>query len=106
MESLYEKAKAYTDTTLELARLKAVEKTAGIMGNLVARLALILMLLMFGFCTNIALALWLGALMGEAWMGFLSVACFYGLLALLVHYVWGDGIRKKIADAFVSQVLS
>jgi hypothetical protein len=106
MESLYEKAKAYTDTTLELAKLKAVDKTASIIGAVVARVAVLLLLLMFGFCANIALALWLGSLLGAAWLGFLVVAGFYGVVALFVHFVWGDSLRKKIADAFVSQVLN
>ena len=106
MESLYEKAKAYTDTTLELTKLKAVDKTAGILGTVVARMAVLLTLLMFGFCANMALALWLGSLLGEAWLGFLVVAGFYVLIALLLHFVWQEGLRKKIADAFISQVLS
>jgi hypothetical protein len=106
MEALYEKAKAYTDTTLELAKLKAVDKTAGILGTVIARVAVLLMLLMFGFCVNVALALWLGSWLGAAWLGFLVVAGFYGLVALFVHFVWQDQLRKKIADAFVSQVLS
>ena len=106
MESLYEKAKAYTDTTLELAKLKAVDKSSDLISTLVPRLTVIMMLLIVIFCMNIALALWLGTLTGQAYFGFLLVAGFYSLLALFMHFFLHTRIKKRIADAFIANLLS
>lgn len=106
MESLYEKAKDYTDTTLELARLKALDKAAGAVGALVPRLVLLLVMVLFVFSANIALALWLGSLTGQAYYGFLIVSGLYLLLGLLIRYAWQESLSKKISDAIISNLLS
>lgn len=106
MESLYEKAKDYTDTTLELAKLKALDKAAGAIGALVPKLLLLLLLILFVFSANIALALWLGALTGQAYYGFLIVSGFYIVLAAFIHFVWQERIGRKIGDAIISNLMN
>ena len=59
-EMLYEKAKSYTETSLELFKLNAIDKTADIVSSLISRLALVLVVAMFTLFVNIALSLFLG----------------------------------------------
>ena len=104
MESLYEKARAYTDTSLELAKLKAVEKSSDLISSLIPRLLVLLLILIVIFCLNIALALWLGAVTGHSYYGFLLVAGFYTLLALILHMFLHQRIKKSIATAFITNL--
>lgn len=106
IEALYEKAKAYTDTTLELAKLKALDKTADLVSTLIPRLLVAVLLILFVFCANIALALWLGLLTGQAWYGFLLVAGFYLLIAAILHFFLHLPLKKRIANAFISSLFS
>ncbi len=106
MELLYDKVKEYTDTTLELAKLKALDTASVAIGALVPRLLILLLLVLFVFCANIALALWLGALTGQAYYGFLIVAGVYVMLAIIIRYTWQERLGKKIADAIISNLLN
>ncbi len=104
-EALYEKAKDYTNTTLELAKLKALDKASDLVSTTVPRVAVIILLLLFAFCANMALSFWLGALTGQTYYGFLIVAGFYLLLALFIHYVLHKSIKRRIANAFIKKIL-
>lgn len=106
MDSLYEKARDYADTTIELARLKAVRKAAEVSAELLPRLVVFLFLLLFVFCANIALGLWLGALMGAAYYGFLAMAGAYMLLGLIVRFFLRERMGKSMAEAIISKLLS
>jgi len=106
MEALYEKARDYTNTTIEIAKLKAIEKTSDIISSLVPRLIVLCLLIMFVIVFNIAVSLWLGALMGQAYYGFLVVSAFYILSAAIVHFMISDSIRRNIGNAIISRLLN
>ncbi len=106
MESLYEKAKEYASTNIELAKLKAIDKAADVVSALVPRLIVLLALLIFLFIANIAVALWLGLVMGRAWYGFAVVAAFYLLVAAVVHFVMQPSMKKNIANAVIARLLN
>ena len=106
IESLYEKAKDYTNTTIEIAKLKALEKTSDVVSSLVPRLIVILFLLIFVIIFNIAISLWLGRLMGETYYGFLAVSGFYILTAAIVHFFLHDSIKTNISNALINRLMN
>ena len=85
-EMLYEKAKSYTETSLELFKLNAIDKTADIVSSLISRLALVLVVAMFTLFVNIALSVFLGKILGEYYYGFLVVSGIYLILILLLYF--------------------
>jgi hypothetical protein len=54
---------------------------------------------------SLGLAFWLGDLFGKIYLGFLTVAGFYGLLALMVHLFLGRWIKKMICDYLIKEAL-
>ena len=86
IELLYQKAKEYTETSIELYRLNAIDKTADVVSSLFARLALLMVVAMFTLFINIALSLYIGKLVDEMYLGFLIVSGFYLILSIVIYY--------------------
>jgi ABC-type dipeptide/oligopeptide/nickel transport system permease component len=77
IETLFEKAEAYSKTSFELGKLKSVETTSSVVTYLVSRLSVVIMISLFALILNIGIAIWLGKLLGEYYYGFFIVAGFY-----------------------------
>jgi len=54
---------------------------------------------------NLGLAIWIGKLLGQLYLGFFVMAAFY-LLAGLVYYIFfQDKIKKMVSEYVINQVL-
>ncbi|HEX2684404.1 MAG TPA: hypothetical protein VHL77_10745, partial [Ferruginibacter sp.] len=67
IEPLLERAEAYGKTSFELIKLKALNKTADVSATFLSRAIFILVISFFLFTINVAIALWLGDLLGKAY---------------------------------------
>ena len=105
IESLFERAETYGRTTYELSKLKLLETTNIVVTSLIARLSTILMVAMFSFVLSIAVALWLGDLLGKAYYGFFIVAGFYLLAGLVLHFFLHRWVKKPISELIIKQAL-
>lgn len=105
IEPLMDKAEAYAKSSLELLKLKAVDKTGDVTATLISRLLLIVVVSFFVFTLNIALALWLGDLLGKAWYGFMIVALFYALLSVVLLMIHPT-IKSKANNAIIRKLLN
>lgn len=105
IESLFEKAEAYGRTTFELSKLKLLETTNIVITALIARLSVILMISMFSFVLSIAVALWLGDILGKAYYGFFIVAGFYFLAGIVLHFFLLRWVKKPISELIIKQAL-
>lgn len=106
LEALYEKTKEYVNTNIDLAKLKAIDKTSDIVSSFVPKLLIAVCLLLFVVGANIALSLWLGDLLGKNYYGFLAVSGFYLLIAIIIHFGLSSTIKKRVANAIVSRLLN
>ncbi len=103
LEPLLEKAEAYSKTSFELLRLKALDKAADVSSTLASRSLFVLIVSFFAFCINIAIALWLGDLLGKAYYGFLIVAFCYaivGIILLIIH----PFTKSRVKNAIIRQL--
>ncbi len=105
IEPLLESAEGYSKTSLKLIKLKFVDKTSDVMSTLVSRLLLAIALLFFVIILNIAVALWLGDLLGKDYYGFLIVASFYGLIAIILFYIH-PFIKARVSNSIVKKMLN
>jgi hypothetical protein len=105
IESLYERAEAYGKTTYELSKLKLLETSNTVITSLVARLSVILMISMFTFIMTIAIALWLGEILGKAYYGFFIVAGFYLVVGIVLHFFLHSWVEKPISELIIKQAL-
>lgn len=106
IEELFEKAEAFGKTSLELYRLKAIEKLADVSSNLVSNIVIILCFALFFMMLNVGLALWIGDLLGTAYLGFLIVAGFYLLLLLVVYALRDSIIKEPISKSILDKTLN
>lgn len=105
IESLIEKGEQYGKTTLELIKLKTVDKSADVVSTLVSWVIVIVLTVLFFLIFNIGLALWIGELLGKSYYGFFAVAGFYALLALIFGIYREQFIKKPVNNSIVTQVL-
>jgi hypothetical protein len=105
VEDLFEKAEVYARTTVELVKLKALEKAAESMSFLVTRVAVGILCTFFLLLISVGVALWIGSLMDHLYAGFFIVSGIYLCSALLVYIFRRSIIQKPIIKAFVSSFL-
>jgi hypothetical protein len=105
VELLFEKAKNYTETSLELYKLNAIDKTADVVSSLISRIALLLFVAMFTLFVNIALSLYLGKLLGEYYYGFLVVSGFYFILSILLYFYSNKYIKIPVTNLVIAKLL-
>jgi hypothetical protein len=105
MLQLLEKAEEYGNTKYELIKLQAVDKGSDILSSLLLRMAKMALFAIFLFLVNIGIALWLGALLQEMYLGFFALAAMYGLTILLLHFALSKSIKQNLRDSFIKQML-
>ena len=106
VEPLLLKAEAYSKTSYELIKLKAVDKTSDVLSSGVSRGMTVLVLSIFTVMVNIAVALWLGDILGKAYYGFFSVAGFYAICGLILYFYMHNWIKQRISNSIISQMLN
>ena len=105
IELLYEKAKNYTETSIELFRLNAIDKTADVVSSLFTRLILIMVVAMFTLFINIALSLFIGSLLGATYLGFLIVSGIYLVLSIIIYNYNEKLIKIPLTNLVISKLL-
>ena len=105
IESLIEKGEQYGKTTLELLKLKTLDKSADVVSNLVSWLIVFIFAVLFFLILNIGVALWLGELLGKSYYGFFVVSGFYALLALIFGIFRKQIVKNPVNNSIVTQVL-
>ena len=105
IEMLFERAEDYTRTTVELAKLHAVDKTADVMSSLLSRLTVSIVFVMFAFLVNIGLSLWIGELLGKVYYGFFIVSSFYLIIAIILYIYKDQWLKMPISNFIIVKML-
>lgn len=87
--------KGYLDAQKRYLQLSWSERLGVLMGRLVANLAVLAATGLALLFLNIALALYLGELLGSIPLGFVLVAAGYLLLLGVFHLWWTSGARER-----------
>ncbi len=106
IEPLFLKAEQYGKTTIEIIKLKTIDKTAGYVSTIVSRLFVTLCVFMFLLIVNIGLSLWIGDLLGKVWFGFFCVAGFYAVLGLVLYFFFHESIKRRVSKSILIQALN
>jgi hypothetical protein len=105
LESLLEKATDYGKTSLELVKLKALDKTTDIVSSLIPHSVVFVLIASFLIFLNLGLALWLGEVLGKIFYGFFVVAGFYVILAIIIHFFMHKRLKILVGNYFIRRVL-
>ena len=105
LNTLLERAADYGNTSLELVKLKAIDKTTDIISSVIPLVIFILLVTSFLVFLNLGIAFWLGEILGKEYYGFFIVAAFYILLGLIIRFLLNKWIKKLIGDYFIRHIL-
>jgi fatty acid desaturase len=106
IESLLEKATEYGKTSLELIKLRTLDKTANVISTFIPNSFVFISVASFMLFINIAIAFWLGEILGKVFYGFLVVAAFYGFLGIVLHFFLHNYFKKRIRDSIIKLLLN
>lgn len=105
IETLFNKAKKYTETSIELYKLSAIDTSADIVSSLASRAILILI---FSTCItflNLGLAFLIGSLLGSYFKGFFIIALFYLIVAVFVYAFNETLIKRQVTDLVITKLM-
>jgi hypothetical protein len=105
IEPLLERVEAYGKTNFELFKFKSLDKSADITSTVISRLLLFFVLAISILSLNIAIAFWLGNLLGETYYGFLLVALFYSVISIGVYFIQ-PFIKARFYDLIIKQMFN
>ncbi len=105
LDSLLETASDYGKTSLELVKLKTIDKTSDVVSSLVPHSIVFILIASFLFFLNLGIAFWLGDILGETFYGFFVVAAFYILAGIVIHFFMHKRIKNLVGNYFVKNVL-
>ena len=105
LEPLWERAEDYGKTSLELLKLKSIDKTSDVVSTILPYAVVIVLTSIFLVFVNLGIAFWLGAIWGSEFLGFFAVAAFYGLCGIIVHYFLHDKIKERIRNTIIQLLL-
>ena len=105
IKPLLERSEEYIKTGFELNKLKLLAVFAESSSTLLSRLILVIFVSLFILSGTIALALWLGEVLGKNYFGFLLVTAFYGLVAFVVIGIHHH-IKRKINTVLIKQMFN
>ena len=104
IESLIEKVKSYVETTVDLLKLKAIDKSSTVASVVIDYLIVFLMFGIFAILLNVGLALLIGEFLGKAYYGFFIMAVINAIIGfvLLKNNKW---IKTPLTNNMVKKLL-
>ena len=105
VEVLFERAQAYTRTSIQLFKLKTTEKLAEMVSEIASNLVILVIFILFFVNLNIGLALLLGALLGNSWLGFILVSGVYAIIGFVVYLFRESWIKQPVNNSIITQLL-
>ena len=105
VKSLFESAKVYGKTSLDLLKFKTVDKTADAISSAIAGFVVAIVMTLFFLILNIGIALWLGDLLGRSYYGFFALAGFYLIIGLIFSSMRIKWFKDPIANMLVKKFL-
>lgn len=105
-ETLLERAEDYTKTSIELIKLKAVDKISDGASSAASKVAAMFFFVFFFLMLSVGIALLLGDLLGKAWYGFMAVAGLYGILFAVLFFIKHNWLKKMVGNSIIKSMLN
>lgn len=105
LESLLESAIDYGKTSLDIAKLKALDRGSTIASAFISHSVVVVLIASFMIFLNLGLAFWLGKILGEIYWGFFVVSAFYIIAGLIFHFFIHRRLKRNIRNTIIKNVL-
>ncbi len=104
LEVLIEKVESYIKTTLELYRLKAIDKITDVFATIASSLVIAFIITLFFILVSIGLSLYLGELLGKSYYGFFVLGGFYGVVTIVICLNRRKWLEAKMNDFLINKI--
>jgi len=105
IKTLIDKSKDYLETKIELTKLKTIDKSADILSTVVVTVSMLFISVLLILFISLAVALFLGQMLGAYHYGFFIMAEFYAIVLLLIYVKREKWIKTPIANELISKML-
>ena len=105
IKTLIDKSKDYLETKIELTKLKTIDKSADILSTVVVTVSMLFISVLLILFISLAVALFLGQMLGAYHYGFFIMAGFYAIVLLLIYVKREKWIKTPIANELISKML-
>ena len=104
LEDLADHAKDYLNTSAELFELRTKQSMVTVLSDTLASLVIALFIFVFMLFASIAVAFYLGTMIGKTYMGFVIVAGFYLIIGLFLWAGKEKLLNKPISNVMIKQI--
>ena len=104
VQMLIEKIEQYAKTSVELYKLKAIDKATDIFSSVVSMVLIFAFITLFFLLATIGLSLYLGEVLGKAHYGFFVVAGFYLLIGIVLFATRKSFLETGLNDYIVREI--
>jgi fatty acid desaturase len=104
-ETLFERTEEYVKTSIELLKLKILEKITEIVSSIIARLILTIFIVLCLLMLSIGVSFWLGEMLNKIYYGFFIVAAFYVVAGVIFHFIIYNSVKKRIINSIIKSAL-
>lgn len=104
IEQIYERVEQYVSTSVELYKLKALQKVAETATSILTSVILAFFGLLFLLFVSIGLAIYLGEVLGKMHYGFMIVSGIYLLFAVIVYALRAQVLKDKVNTYIVRKI--
>ena len=105
IELLFEKAEDYTKTSVDLAKLTIIDKSADVLSSLMSQIAVAVVVAIVFTFINIGLSLWIGEMIGKSYYGFFIIAGDNFIIAILLYSYKNQLIKIPVSNTIITKLL-
>lgn len=105
IELLFEKAEDYTKTSVDLAKLTIIDKSADVLSSLMSQIAVAVVVAIVFTFINIGLSLWIGEMIGKSYYGFFIIAGANFIIAILLYSYKNQLIKIPVSNTIITKLL-
>ena len=104
IEMLIDKAEQYGKTSIELYKLKAIDKSTDIFASIASRTVILVIISLFFILFTLGIALYLGDILGKSYYGFFIVSGFYALVSIVLFIIRKPILEEGFNDYIINQI--
>ncbi len=104
IEPLFEKVEQYSKTSIEIWKLKAIDKVSDFSSIMLAKLIWFMAFVFFILFLSLAMSFYFGYILNNLFFGFMIVALFYAVLGAILVFSQ-NLLGKRIKNQVVKQLI-
>lgn len=104
IESLVDRAEVYTKSSVDLLKLKAIDKSAKVLSSVFSTFIITIAVLCIILMINIGAALWIGKLIDSSFCGFFIVAAFYTFVTIILCTFRKTILKRPFSNRFITHI--